>query len=97
MKYQLLDFWADWCTPCKMMNPIIDKIEKDYLSIQVVRINADEDSAMVQKYNILTVPTYILEKDGEILSFVKGAMPEYRFKKELGLDDLKFGENSTNA
>jgi thioredoxin 1 len=97
MKYQLLDFWADWCTPCKMMNPIIDKIEKDYPNIEVVRINADEDSAMVQKYNILTVPTYILEKDGEILSFVKGAMPEYRFKKELGLDDLKFGENSTNA
>jgi thioredoxin 1 len=97
MKYQLLDFWADWCTPCKMMNPIIDKIEKDYPNIEVVRINADEDSAMVQKYNILTVPTYILEKDGEIISFVKGAMPEYRFKKELGLDALKFGENSTNA
>lgn len=93
MKYQLLDFWADWCTPCKMMNPIIDKIEKDYPNIEVVRINADEDSAMVQKYNILTVPTYILEKDGEIISFVKGAMPEYRFKKELGLDDLKFGDH----
>lgn len=93
MKYQLLDFWADWCTPCKMMNPIIDKIEKDYPNIEVVRINADEDSAMVQRYNILTVPTYILEKDGEIISFVKGAMPEYRFKKELGLDDLKFGDH----
>ena len=83
---QLLDFWAPWCNPCKLMNPIIDEIEKDYPDLEVVRINVDEDAGMVKNYNIQTVPTYILIKDdGEILSFVKGAMPKYRFLKELGL------------
>lgn len=97
MKYQLLDFWAPWCNPCKLMNPIIDKIEKDYPNIEIVRINVDEDSAMVDAYSIQTVPVYILLKDGQVVSSVKSAMPEYRFKKELGLDALEFGDNSTNA
>jgi len=87
-KVKLLDFWAPWCNPCKLMNPIIDKIEKEYPNVEIVRINVDEDSAAVEKYGILTVPTYILEKDGEIINAVKGAMPEYRFKKELGLDNI---------
>ena len=86
---QLLDFWAPWCNPCKLMNPIIDEIEKDYPDLEVVRINVDEDAGMVNNYNIQTVPTYILIKDdGEILSFVNGAMPKYKFIKELGLDNL---------
>lgn len=83
---QLLDFWAPWCNPCKLMNPIIDEIEKDYPDLEVVRINVDEDAGMVNNYNIQTVPTYILiNDDKEIVSFVKGAMPKYRFLKELGL------------
>ena len=86
-EYKLLDFWAPWCNPCKLMNPIIDNIEKEYPNIEIVRINVDEDSAMVDKYGIQTIPTYILEKDGQIINAVKGAMPEHRFKKELGLDD----------
>jgi thioredoxin 1 len=84
---KLLDFWAPWCNPCKLMNPIIDKIEKEYPNLEIVRINVDEDSSMVDKYGIQTIPTYILEKDGEVVAAVKGAMPEFRFKKELGLDD----------
>jgi len=87
-EYRLLDFWAPWCNPCKLMNPIIDKIEKEYPNIEIVRINVDEDTASVDKYGVLTIPTYILEKDNEIISFVKGAVPEYRFKKELGIDNL---------
>lgn len=84
---QLLDFWAPWCNPCKLMNPVIDQIEKDYPDLEVVRINVDEDSGMVDKYNIQTVPTYILiNDDNEIVSFVNGAMPKFRFLKELGLE-----------
>lgn len=86
-EYKLLDFWAEWCNPCKLMNPIIDKIEQNYPNIEVVRINVDEDSEMVDKYGIQTIPTYILEKDGEIINSVKGAMPEYRFIKEMNLDN----------
>lgn len=96
-KYLLLDFWAPWCTPCKLMNPIIDEIEKEY-NIGVQRINVDEDSAMVQEYNIKSVPTYVLITEGnEIVSFVIGAKAKAGFIKLLKLDDLEFGENSTNA
>ena len=96
-QYLLLDFWAPWCSPCKLMNPILDEIEKEY-DLKIQRINVDEDSAMVQQYNISSVPTYILLKeDGEIVSFVVGAKAKAGFIKLLKLNDLEFGENSTNA
>lgn len=81
----LLDFWAEWCGPCKMMNPIIDELEKEYPDLKIVKIDIDQDAGMVQRYNIKSVPTYILEEDGEITKFVIGAMPKPRFIKELGL------------
>jgi thioredoxin 1 len=87
MKKVLIDFYADWCSPCKLMNPILDELEKEYPDLKIVKINVDEDSAMVQEYNVTTVPTYVLikEEDNEILSFVYGAMPKYKFIKQLGL------------
>jgi thioredoxin 1 len=88
-RYVLIDFWAEWCKPCKLMSPVIDEIEKDFPNIRVVRINADEDAAMVQKYNISSIPTYILEKDdGEIIKFATGAMPKHKFIKEMGIDNV---------
>ncbi len=88
-KYVLIDFWAEWCRPCKLMSPVIDEIEKEFPNIQVVRVNADEDAAMVQKYNVSSIPTYVLEKDdGEIISFATGAMPKYKFIKEMRLDNV---------
>lgn len=85
-KLVLLDFWAPWCNPCKLMNPVIDEIEKEFPNLKVERINVDENSALVDKYGIKTVPTYLLEKDGEIVATVIGAMPKYRFMKELTLN-----------
>ena len=85
---QLLDFWAPWCNPCKLMNPILDEIEKEYQDLKIVKINVDEDAGMVNNYNITSVPTYILIKDnGEIVAFATGAMPKYKFIKEMGLDN----------
>lgn len=88
-KYVLLDFWAPWCSPCKLMNPIIEEIEKEY-DLKVQRINVDEDSSMVKQYNITSVPTYILLKEGgEIVNFVIGAKAKAGFIKLLGLNDAR--------
>ena len=88
-KYLLLDFWAPWCSPCKLMNPIIDEIEKEY-DLKIQRINVDEDSSMVKQYNITSVPTYILLKEGgEIVNFVVGAKAKSGFIKLLGLNDAR--------
>jgi thioredoxin 1 len=88
-KYTLLDFWAPWCNPCKLMNPIIDQIQKDYPNIEVVKVNVDEDAAMVQTYNITSVPTYILmDESKEIINFVVGAKAKVGFIKNLGLNEL---------
>lgn len=88
MKKVLIDFYADWCVPCKMMDPIINEIQKEYPDIEIKKVNADNDTEMIKKYNVAGIPTYVLEEDGEVIKSVKGAMPKYRFIKELGLDSI---------
>ena len=62
----LIDFWAAWCGPCKMMAPIIKEIEEELKGQVVVKeINVDEDQATASKYNVLGIPTYVIEKDGQ--------------------------------
>lgn len=64
MAVKLLDFWAVWCTPCRMMDPILEEIEKEFEGrVEIVKINVDEDSAQSQKYGVMSIPTYIVLKD----------------------------------
>ena len=64
MAVKLLDFWAEWCGPCKMMDPIMDELEKEFKGkVEIVKINVDEDSAQSQKYGVMSIPTYIVMKD----------------------------------
>lgn len=61
---KLLDFWASWCGPCKIMNPIIDEIEKELAGkIEVERINVDEQGAVAEKFGVMSIPTYIIVKE----------------------------------
>ena len=61
---KLLDFWAQWCGPCRIMNPIIDELEKEIKGIEIERINVDEKPDLSSKYGVMSIPTYIIEKDG---------------------------------
>ncbi len=73
MKTEVIDFWATWCGPCKLMNPILDEVEKEYTDLTITRIDIDSDKEMVEKYNIQSVPTYVILKDGKEVDRIIGA------------------------
>ena len=81
----IIDVWAPWCGPCKMMMPVIEKLSKEYnvedSDIKVVQINADEDTETVEKYQIKGIPTLIFERDGEILAREVGVRSEADIRK----------------
>ena len=61
---KLLDFWAGWCAPCRIMNPIIEELEKELAGkVEFVKINVDEKSEEASKYGVMSIPTYIILKD----------------------------------
>jgi len=73
---KLLDFWAAWCGPCKIMNPIIEELEKTYagkLTVEKINVDEPENQAMVARYNVMAMPTYFIEKDGHVVEQFVGA------------------------
>lgn len=65
-KAVLIDFYADWCGPCRIMGPIIDEIAEEIDSIKVGKINVDENQDLAMKYNVMSIPTIVLIKNGEV-------------------------------
>ena len=72
----VVDFWAPWCGPCKMMTPVIEKIASNNPDIVVAKVNVDEAPKVAQKYNIMSIPTIIIFKDGEPADQTIGVVSE---------------------
>ncbi len=73
----LLDFWAEWCPPCKMISPIIDELADKYEGkIKIAKVNIDECKDLAQKFNVSSIPTIILMNKGEIIEQQVGALPK---------------------
>ena len=73
----LVDFWADWCQPCKMIAPHLDKIaEEQEGKLKIAKVNADENQRLMSQFKIRGIPTLILFKDGEPVETLVGFMPE---------------------
>lgn len=71
----LVDFWAPWCAPCRMIAPIVDEIASEKGdNLQVVKVNIDEEQAVARKYSIRSIPTLLIFKDGEVQDTLVGAM-----------------------
>lgn len=84
MSYTLIDFYADWCGPCQVMKPVFAEIEKDYTGkIEFKKIDVDADSAMAAQYGIMSIPTFVILKDGKEISRKLGAMPKEALKSWL--------------
>lgn len=81
-KLILVDFWADWCGPCKMVAPILDDISNE-TGLTVGKLNIDENPVKTQEYSVQSIPTMVLFKDGSPVHTIMGAMPKHRLMKEL--------------
>jgi len=78
----LVDFWADWCGPCKMLSPILDEIA-DERGLLVGKLNVDENPAKMEEYSIHSIPTMVLFKSGQPVKTITGAKPKHLLLKEL--------------
>lgn len=73
----LVDFWAEWCGPCKMLGPILEEISVDLKDkLQVVKVNLDENQDLAMKFSIRSIPTLLLFKKGELLDMKVGLLPK---------------------
>ena len=72
----LIDFWASWCGPCKMIGPIIDQIADERTDIKVGKINVDEEPELAAKFKVMSIPTLIVFKDGQVINQSMGAKPK---------------------
>ena len=79
----LLDFWAPWCGPCRMVIPMVEEIAGERPDIKVGKINVDENPELVKKFGITSIPTLVVMEKGQIVNEAKGAMPKKSILKLL--------------
>ncbi len=82
-KISLVDFYADWCGPCKMQSPVIDKIAEEREDIKVGKINVDENQYLAEKYGVMSIPTLFIIKNGEIVKQFVGLTPKSQIEEFL--------------
>jgi len=85
----MVDFWAPWCGPCRMVSPVIEKLAGKYSGkIKVVKVNVDDNQELAMKYNIMSIPTIMLFKDGKALDQAIGAAPSDFYEKLLSKNQI---------
>ncbi len=80
----MVDFWAVWCGPCKMVAPIVDELSKEYEGrLKVAKLNTDENPGIASQYQIMGIPTLLIFKDGKPIDKIVGAAPKKQFKDKI--------------
>ena len=80
----LVDFYADWCGPCKMMMPVVENLSKTYEGrVKVGKVNSDENNQLAARYNIMSIPSFLIIKNGEVVDTAMGAMPMEALARKL--------------
>ena len=72
----LVDFWAPWCGPCRMVSPLVDEIAEERADISVGKVNVDEQPELAMKFGVMSIPTLLVFKDGELANKAIGARPK---------------------
>ena len=79
----LIDFWADWCGPCRMLSPIVDEVAAENPGIKVGKINVDEQQELSAQFGIMSIPTLLVFKDGKKISESIGLIPKEQIEKMI--------------
>ncbi|NLG65969.1 MAG: thioredoxin [Actinobacteria bacterium] len=79
----VVDFWAEWCGPCRMIAPILEDLEREHPEIRFVKVNVDDDPAIAQQFEVLSIPTVLTIEDGQVNRRIVGALPKTKLLEEL--------------
>ncbi len=79
----LVDFWAPWCGPCRVVAPVLEEIASERDDVRIVKLNVDENQQTAAQYEVLSIPTLILFRNGQVATKVVGALPRKRLEAQL--------------
>lgn len=81
----LVDFWASWCAPCRMLSPVVDQVADEVTGAKVVKVNVDKEQELAETYNVMSIPTLIIFKNGQEVKRSMGFIPKEAVKTLLNV------------
>lgn len=79
----LIDFWADWCGPCKRLSPVVDEIARETHQVKVCKVNVDDEPDLAEQFRVMSIPTLVLIKDGKIYNTSTGVKPKETIRQMI--------------